>query len=574
MNQTPLATLIITGCLLGSGLSLAAPDDAPPGVTVDEQRLQKLMERARQAMVDQQYSRAIELYNNVLREAENPYSAQALEFMGLAQERKGLTARARKTWRQFLDTYPDHEGASRVKQRLDALITAATPPKQQLRARKQQKTPEWNIYGGFSQFYRRDENTTELEDNREISVTTSSLSNDMYLTGRYRGDEYDMRARFSGGYEVDFFDSEENELRISTLYLDTQHLASSHSLRVGRQSESKGGVLGRFDGFTYGHTVSETLRINVAAGFPVESSTVDEINSEIYFYSVSADLGTYADAWDYNVFFVEQYNDEVLDRRAIGGEVRYFKEQKTLFSLIDYDISYNELNTFLLLGSWTNDSNQTFNLSVNYRKSPILTTGNAIQSQGVDDLAALLATGITEDEARELARDRTADSHSITLGMVQPINDQFQLSGDITLSEFSDTPASGGVDAIEGTGIETSYFLQGIGSNLIKDGDIAILGMRYSDLSSSKRYALSLNTRYPVSNDLRINPRLRLEYRKREDDDTDQWFVRPSFRMDYRWTKRTRFELELGGEWSSRELNDDTTETRSYFIFMGYRHDF
>jgi len=574
MNKTPLATLIITGCLLSSTLSLAAPGDAPPSVAVDEQRLQTLMERARQAMVDQQYSRAIELYNNVLREAENPYSAQALEFMGLAQERKGLTARARKTWRQFLDTYPDHEGAPRVKQRLDALITAATPPKQQLRARKQQKTPEWNVYGGFSQFYRRDENTTELEDNREISVTTSRLSNDMYLTGRYRGDEYDMRARFSGGYEVDFFDSDENELRISTLYLDTQHLGSGHSLRVGRQSESKGGVLGRFDGFTYGHTVSETLRINLAAGFPVESSTVDEINSEIYFYSVSADLGTYADAWDYNIFFVEQYNDEVLDRRAIGGEVRYFKEQKTLFSLIDYDISYNELNTFLLLGSWTNDSNQTFNLSVNYRKSPVLTTSNAIQSQGVDDLAALLATGITESEARELARDRTADSHSITLGMVQPINDQFQLSGDITVSEFSDTPASGGVDAIEGTGIETSYFLQGIGSNLIKEGDIAIVGMRYSDLSSSKRYALSLNTRYPVSNDLRINPRLRLEYRKNENDDTDQWFVRPSFRMDYRWTKRTRFELELGGEWSSRELNDDTSETRSYFIFMGYRHDF
>ena len=63
-------------------------------LTDEEKRLQSLMERGRQAMVDKQYNRAIELYNNVLREGETQFSPQALEFMGLAQERKGLTARA------------------------------------------------------------------------------------------------------------------------------------------------------------------------------------------------------------------------------------------------------------------------------------------------------------------------------------------------------------------------------------------------------------------------------------------------------------------------------------------------
>lgn len=558
--------------------SLPAPTGIAPtpeaALTEEEKRLQQLMERARQAMIDQEYNRAIELYNNVLREADNKYTPQAMEFMGLALERKGLDARARRAYRDFLEKYPEDEGIPRVQQRLDALITAAAPPKQQLRTRKQAEDPEWNFYGGISQFYRRDENTTEIEDNEETTVTRESLSNDVYLTGRYRGEDYDMRTRFSGGYLADFLESEDSEFRVSTLYLDTQHRESGHAFRFGRQSESKGGVLGRFDGFVYGHALNDTVRVNVVAGFPVDSSTVESINTDLYFYGVNADLGTFGDAWDYNVFLIEQRNDDVLDRRAVGGEVRYFKDRKTLFSLVDYDISYNDLNTFLFLGSWTNESDQTFNLSLNYRNSPILTTTNAIQSQGVNELSELLATGITEDEARQFAEDRTARSRSLTFGMVQPIDEQFQLSGDITVSDLSDTPASGGVDAVEGTDTEISYFVQGIGNDLIKVGDIAIVGFRYSDLTNSDRYALSLNTRYPITNEWRINPRVQMEYRVNNDDDTDQWFVRPSFRMDYRWERRTRFELELGGEWSSRELTDNTTETRGWYIVFGYRYDF
>ena len=42
-----------------------------------------------------------------------------------------------------------------------------------------------------------------------------------------------------------------------------------------------------------------------------------------------------------------------LDRRAVGGEARYFDPVKSLLSYVDYDISYGQLNTLLLLGNWT-----------------------------------------------------------------------------------------------------------------------------------------------------------------------------------------------------------------------------
>lgn len=551
------------------------PVSSEPLSPAQDANLKKQMETAKQSMIAQEYNRAIQLYLKVLREPENIYTKQALEFTGVARERKGQKAQAKIVYEQYLERYPEGDDAVRIQQRLTALITAAeTPRTSTAQVADKDEPSRWDLYGGISQFYRRDESTTETEDFETTSVNRSALTTDLYLTGRYRGDEYDLRTRFSGGYEEDFLDSDESEMRISTLYVDLQDQQATNSLRFGRQSSSTGGILGRFDGAILGHSFNESVKLNLVTGFPVESSTFDEINTDRVFYGLNMDLGTYANAWDFNVFIIEQQNDGVLDRRAIGGEARYFQPDQTLFTLLDYDISYDELNTAFLLGSWTNQREQTFNVSLDYRNSPTLTTTTAIQSQSVNTLSQLLATGITEDEARQFAQDRTIRSSTATIGMVQPVTENFQLSGDLTVSKLGDSAASGGVEAFEGTDTEYSLFVQAIGNDLLKSGDLAVVGLRYTDATTSNRYALSLNTRYPISDTFRINPRLQTEYRRNTDDDTDQWFVRPSMRMEYRWRKQTRFELDVGGEYSNRELTDDTSQTDSYFISVGYRHDF
>ncbi|MBQ0784076.1 MAG: hypothetical protein KBT66_07585, partial [Amphritea sp.] len=231
-------------------------------------------------------------------------------------------------------------------------------------------------------------------------------------------------------------------------------------------------------------------------------------------------------------------------------------------------------NTLFALGSWTNKKDQTFNLSVDYRFSPVLMTTTAIQSQSVNTLSELLAKGITEDEARQYALDRTTRSFTTTLGMVQPITDDFQVSGDLTITKQGDSETSGGVEGFEGTDYEYSLFIQAIGNNLIKQGDLGIVGIRLTDATTSQRIGLTFNSRYPVNDKLRINPRFQTELRENTDDNTSQWYVRPSVRFEYRWTRKTRFEFEAGGEISNRELTDDTSETNSYYINLGYRHDF
>jgi hypothetical protein len=326
-----------------------------------------------------------------------------------------------------------------------------------------------------------------------------------------------------------------------------------------------------------GHQLSDQFRLNLVTGYPVFSSTISEIDTDRYFYGLNTDLNTFDDAWNFNVFFIEQRNNSILDRRAVGGEARFFEANRSFFTLVDYDISYDDLNTFLFLGHWTIESGRTYNLTLDYRNSPILTTTNAIQGQQVEALEDLLAKGISEELARQLAQDRTATSKSLTFGVVQPISEKLQMTGDITISEFTDTPASPSapvpVDATEGTGTTFSYFVQAIGYDLIRQGDIGILGLRFTDARTSDDIALTINTRYPFTDNFRINPRLQTSYRQ-NDDDTSQWLIRPSVRLDYRGTRRFRTEFELGGEWSSRELTDQTSDTKGFFFTLGYRYDF
>jgi hypothetical protein len=111
-------------------------------------------------------------------------------------------------------------------------------------------------------------------------------------------------------------------------------------------------------------------------------------------------------------------------------------------------------------------------------------------------------------------------------------------------------------------------------SNWLKTGDIHILGTRFSDTSSSSTSTVSLNSRYPVNPKLRINPRFRIDLRDNVSDGSSQTTYKPSLRMTYTLQRRFRVEANMGGEWSNKNLTDDTNKTQSWFVNVGYRMDF
>ncbi len=556
---------------------------------VENPVLAGLMDEARKAMLSKDYKRAIRLYSKVVFEGENTtYYKEALEYLGLARERNLQFAHAKNIYEKYLQRFPKGEDADRVRQRLMGIITAQTEPKEKLKEGKSKDkfVPgiRWDVFGSFYQLYNRFE--TKFND-EPARLNRSSLQSGLDLNARLEYQEYMIKSRFSGSYNATIEDSEEDESRIHSLFIDFLHQPSGTLLRIGRQSSSSGGVLGRFDGGYLSLPMGDKIRINLVGGFPVLSSRDIFINKDVEFYGINADLGPFFDSLDFNIFYIEQHDHGLLDRRAVGGEINFFQENKSFFSFVDYDIYHQTLNSFLFTGQWVFEDRTAINLSYDYRTSPYLTTSNATQGQNFRDVETLdqLQRFFSTEEIKQIAKDRTADSQTWAVGLSRPLTENLQFNGDFRASKYSSTNTSGGVEGSNGTDYEYTYSFDLTANSIFIDGDIYVFGVRFRDMERATATSFRINARYPVTRDFRINPRFRFNLRD-NDDGTKRYSYQPSVRMTYRLFKGLQLELEAGGEWESQGRTEEDLrlspandqepfdQTKGYFLIVGYRYIF
>jgi hypothetical protein len=544
-----------------------------PDLSAGSPKMSGLMDEAGGAMIDRNFRRAIQLYTKILRKPDTAFRQDAQELLGLARDRNGQSAHAKAEYEKYLKLYPEGPGADRVRQRLAGLLTAAAKPKDKLRKAKRPETAEtaWDhqLFGSVSEFYSYFDTT--LSDGTKTINQSASLTSLDFNT-RSRSDRYEIRTQFFGTYEADLRkDESDNVSRISNLFIDMEDKKWGLSGRFGRQSQSSGGILGRFDGGVVSYDILPQVKINGVFGNPVISDGDSYFKSNKYFFGASFDIGTFWDSVDLNIFAINQEVDGIVDRRAVGGEIRYFDAKRSLFTFVDYDVSYGELNIFLLNGSLTLSTKTRFNLVLDYRKSPTLTTSNALIGQpAVEGISGLL-NNFTEDEIRQLAQDRTATNKSATIGIVQDIDKNYQVVAEVTVTELSETQASGGVPANPSTGKEYFYLTQLIGNNLFMEGDINVFELRFADTMSNDSFSFNLNLRYPITRNFRIQPRIQTNYRKNKTSDGDQLTIRPLLRIDYRWKRWLLFEMEGGHEWRNNTNLGITDKTTGYFATIGIR---
>ena len=93
-------------------------------------------------------------------------------------------------------------------------------------------------------------------------VDQSQLLTNVDLNWRYRDADTDMRFVFRDAYTADLLNSDKSKNRLSALYFEHRSLSAGTSVRLGRQSPTGGGVLGRFDGVQAGYTFAPKWRIN------------------------------------------------------------------------------------------------------------------------------------------------------------------------------------------------------------------------------------------------------------------------------------------------------------------------
>ncbi len=530
------------------------------------------LDRANNAILEKDYSRAVQLFTRIREEGNEAIKPHIQELMGIAREYNGQLAHAKAEYQKYLQDFPSGAAAERVKQRLLGLTTAADQPKvsrEKKKANKHQKRSTWRsqYYGDVGQFYSRYERKLPHQD---MEVVRSDLINYFSLMARTNNSTYDFKAQISGSYLEDLLpDGDRNQFYPNRVAIDARQKDWGLYARLGRQTRRSGGVLGRFDGIHAAYDLNPIFTLNLVAGYPMDYVERDKINSDQSFYGASLDIGSLWEGWEFSTFYIAQDYQDIRDRESVGGEIQYFDTKKSFFSLVDYDIFHSDLNMLLSHGHWAISAHTTLNYSYDQRRSPILLTTNAIQGQGVAHLEDLF-TVYSLDEILQLARDRSAEMQSLNLGVTQKLNSTWQIDINTLMTKYEDTTASTNVAAIAEDDLSYYYSARLIGSTLFGENDSLLLGLRYADTVRTQVSSIETYYRLNLTTKLRLNPRVRFDYRQSLTNNGERWTARPSLKVDYKLNRKVRCELDFGYDWMQENFAAQNQFYSGYYLRAGY----
>lgn len=542
-------------------------------------QIAELQEQARDAMLVANYVTAIQIYTRLV-QAPGDQRADAREYLGLALERNGQTSQAMAEYRAYLQEYPVSEGARRVQQRLSVLTGATAVQQRSLRPNETPKQSAWTFATGLSQYYRRD--VYQFDEFQPQVVSLDALLTDLDVAVRHNGDAVNVAGRLvvSNLYDLSGVEQVANSSfpstpnRFSYAYVDVNQAQGDWSLRTGRQSLHNWGILGRYDGVHFAYNWAPDRRVHFFGGYPVESTRYG-LETSREFYGIAVDFDRLVGRWGFSTSLNTGTIEGINDRQSFGFEARYLDDKRSLNSMVDYDYGYDKLNTALMLGTWRFDNRLTLTGLIDVRQSPILTTRNALIGQPVDSISEMLLTW-TEDEIRQIARDRTSDMRTVTLGISKPLFDRFQINADVTGTEIDATVESAGVPAIPSTGQQLYYSTSFVGSGLFGTGDVSIFNLRYGTARDFTMSQVTWDARFPVGHRLRLNPRLRYGVWEGANG-VRRETTSPSLRVLLNFRSHYHFEAEIGKDDLLRtDLADPTARQSSTgnYVNIGYRADF
>ena len=535
-------------------------------------QLAALTANARRAFAKRDLPRAIELLTKLTRQPEFEGRARAQELLGLSRERSGQLAHAKAEYEEYLRRYPKGDAAARVRSRLRTLAGAHRVARDGTLISMEDTERSWRINGGAEQLYRWERSELTTAQTNEQRQDQNALYTDADIVARRRGERFDFVSHLSAGYAHDMLpEGPGSQTRVSSAFVELNDRSLGIAARLGRQSRNSGGLLGTFDGLFGSYQLRPRLALNVAAGYPVES-TREPPQTDRRFFGLSAEFGPYSDKLDFGAFAVMQQLAGEADRQAVGVEARYFVPGRTLLAMVDYDFYYQELNSAVVTGSMQLPARWTASFSAEHRRSPVLTTRNALIGQPVETLDELLGL-YSPTEVEQLARDRTPLSDLFSVSFSRPLGERFQFSFEGYGSQFSETVASGNVAATPASGLEMTLQVQLTANDLATANDLWVLSARYQDGAQATVQSFGLGARLPVGGAWRLGPRLRVDRRESQIDAASETLYVPFLRLDYQ-RGHAWLECEVGAEFGDRQLITDDESSQRLYFGLGYHLNF
>ncbi len=542
---------------------------APPTPEVSAWRQEadaSVLRDAKDAYLAKDFARSIALYTKAMNEPA--FRREAMEMLGVSRENNHQLAHAKQIYQQYLAEYPSGADAARVQARLTALVSMDQRPPQLREARRKEADSSWGVAGNLSQFYQR--YSVDI-DGQDTAIPIDALFSDLNVIARRNNSNVSHEGRVSIGHIQDFADSTSSrsgDVRINTLYWDTAISRLRTGLRVGRQTQRDGGILGRFDGASLRFDATSAIALKATAGLLADSS-YDTPNSDRPFYAFDATFSLLNERLEVTPFFVSQRYEGVVDRQAAGIQAEYYSDRANVFTLVDYDAHYAKLNRYYLTSNWRVASSMRVNATYDFRRSPYLTTRNALIGQPQDDLSELEAQ-LIDAKLEDIAIDRTATGHLIRFSVDGDWGNRWWYSVDASASQFSDTEASLNVPGLESRQ-DFYYSAQLRANDMFGSNSYGSVQVRFADTETAQTIGLYLNNRLALGTDWWLYPRLLIDTRKMLDRDDDQLRIKPSLRLDYRFARRLRFEAEAGYEWTTRDTEGASLDIKGLFFRVGYR---
>ncbi len=211
--------------VVGQKLSLNSSINADNPLLVD----------AKKALTDKKYALATNLLTRLYQQGNEQEKQFALEFLGVAREKKGQKAFAKQAYQRYLTEFPKGENAARVKIRLNNLIGIERIAKNNTLKQGRKKAKMANSYtrGSLSTDYRR----SMLVNNAGDSRDTLSLANvDVDAKGNYVQQDYDLGFRVSVGHYQDLLpNSDRTNEQIRYLNFSAKSHDELYQMSFGRQ---------------------------------------------------------------------------------------------------------------------------------------------------------------------------------------------------------------------------------------------------------------------------------------------------------------------------------------------------
>lgn len=559
------------------------PPKNPPSSTAAEtapdinQQAAALMLLGRNALAASDNFAAIDAFNKLLLLPPNNYTQDGQEWVGVARERAGQLDKAKVEYELYLKLYASGDDNARVRTRLDRLGSKAAPVTGTPAERAQKKKIRQTLsYGSLSMHYYHGASKVDsvvpfnntLNQSSFSAVDQSALLTSVDMTGRFISEEYDNRIVFRDTAYSNYLPGQSSKNRLNSAYFEIKNRMSDYTARIGRQSSSGAGVMGRFDGASAGFGVSSSMRVNAVAGQLSDFT----LGSKPVFYGASLDMGAVT------LYAINQTVDGVLDRRAVGTEIRYFEPTKTAFALLDYDTSYTTLNTAMVQGTISPSPERTYTLLLDHRRAPYMNTRNALNGAATTSIEELLQA-MTESDLRALALARTGAANLAQLGVTQQISQKWQLGGDVRVSNYEGLPASGTtaltgqLPATPGTGNEWAISPQLIGSNLFSSRDVTVFSLSYLSSPLYRGQSFYVYSRAMLTDKWSLDAALQY-YRQNYDSGLAMNRTMPMLRTAYQLKQTLSFDLEAGLERSHTEMAEQTSDVQRQFYSLGLRWDF